>query len=264
MVPRRPALSPLVLLSLLVPAACKDDVELAPKAEKLEEAAPKTEAATVFTVQAEGSAVSFEMQAPFERQEGTVPTQALSGSLHVDPHDLTKTTGLVMVDLAKLEIFMQKAEEEGDYGEREKSDVQNEHMRDWLEIGDDVPADVLKDNQRVEFSITEVKDVSTADVSAMEGAERTVTFTAGGEFLLHQRKSPKAVKMEATFHYQGDTPTTVEVRTVEPFAVGLAEHDVRPRTGFGTLAQKTLSTLSSKVAEEAQVSVSFTAVPAKG
>ncbi len=251
---------PLCTVLLLGPA-CGEDVPLAPRAEALEEVAPKTETAMEFVVKSAGSTVNFQMQAPFERQDGEVPESAISGSLHVDLSDLGKSTGLVAVDIAQLEIFMQKAEEEGQYGEREKSETQNEHMRDWLEIGDDVPDDMLAKNRRIQFSIASITDVSSPDVRAMTGADRAVTFTAQGEFLLHQRKTTKTVKMEAKFHFDGDSVTGVDVRTLEPFAVGLAEHDVRPRTGFGALAKKTLGAMSSKVAEEAQISVSFSATP---
>jgi len=254
----------LPLLTLLVlPAGCGgEDVPLAPKAEKLEEVAPKVETAAAWALQSEGAKVTFEMQAPFERQDGEVPAAAVSGTLHLDPRDLRQSTGLVAVDIGELQIFMQKAEEAGKYGEREKSDLQNEHMRDWLEIGDDVPAEALAKNRRVEFSLREVVEVSQADVSKLSGAERTVTLTVKGDFLLHQRKVEKTVTLAAIFHYEGDRPTRVDVRTTEPFAVSLPEHDVHPRTGFGTLAKKTLGALSDKVGEEAKVSVAFSATPA--
>lgn len=252
-----------VLTLLCVPAACGgEEVALAPRSQKLEQAVPKTETAAQWSVVSEDSEVTFEMQAPFERQYGEVPSSAISGTLHLDPTDLRQSTGLVAVDISQLEIFMHKANEEGEFGEREKSETQNEHMRDWLEIGDDVPAPQLDDNRTVEFSLREVVEASPANVSAMTGPQRVVTLTAKGEFLLHQRKSEQTVKLQATFHYDGDRPTSVDVETLEPFAVALPAHDVRPRTGFGSLANKTLGALSDKVGEEARVRVSFSATPA--
>jgi hypothetical protein len=94
----------LPLLPLLAFSACGDEpVPLAPRAEVLKEAAPKTETAMKWSVQSAGSKVRFEMQAPFERQEGEVPEPALSGSLHVELKDLTKSTGLIAVDISALE-----------------------------------------------------------------------------------------------------------------------------------------------------------------
>lgn len=252
-----------LLTVLTLPLACGgEDVPLAPKAEKLEAVAPKSETAIEWTLKSTGSKVTFEMEAPFERQDGEVPESAISGSLHLDIHDLSQSTGLIAVDISKLELFMQKAEEAGAYGEREKSDLQNEHMRDWLEIGEDAPEADLAKNQRVQFSLLEVVETSVKDLSSMKGAERTVMLTVKGEFLLHQHKTTKTVKLETTFHFEGDRATGVDVRTVEPFLVSLAEHDVRPRTGFGALAKKTLGAMSEKVGEESRVSVAFSATPA--
>jgi hypothetical protein len=93
----------------------------------------------------------------------------------------------------------------------------------------------------------------------MTGAERKVTMTVTGDFLLHGRKSTKTADVEAVFKFEGDKPQSVTVKTTKPFAAGLAEHDVHPRDSFGVLAQKGLDALGEKVAKEAQVSVEFTA-----
>mgnify|MGYP007009320873 CR=1 FL=1 len=69
----------------------------------------------------------------------------------------------------------------------------------------------------------------------------------------------KSVALEATFLWEGDHPTSVTVKSREPLSIGLDEYDVRPRTGFGKLAAKTLETLSPKVAKAAAVSLEFTA-----
>ena len=43
------------------------------------------------------------------------------------------------------------------------------------------------------------------------------------------------------------------------FAVGLAEHDVRPREALGKLAKKTLKLVAPKLAKEAAVSLELSA-----
>jgi hypothetical protein len=93
----------------------------------------------------------------------------------------------------------------------------------------------------------------------MSGTERKVRFTAKGEFSLHQRRALKAVELEATFWFSGGRPTGVAVKSVKPFPVDLAEHEVRPRDAFGKFALKTLAELAPKVAKEAAVVVDFTA-----
>lgn len=254
----------LLTLSTLLLACGGEPVKLAEQAEKLTIAAPKSQGALRFVVEATGGELGFDMDAPIEKIRGRVPPAALSGEIFVDPSDLAKTTGLVHVDLRELELFQRKADEEGKpFGEETKNDTQNQHAREWLEIGADAPADALAKNALIEFSLREIKDLSATDLGKLTGAERKVTFTATGEFLLHQRKASKSVKLEATFAYAGDAtasgPTSVRVKSLEPLEIGLDEYDVHPREGFGKLAAKTLQALSPKVAKAAAVHLEFTA-----
>ena len=53
---------------------------------------------------------------------------------------------------------------------------------------------------------------------------------------------------------------SVAFHTTKPFTIGLVEYDVKPRDGFGIVAQKTLGDLAPKVATEASVSIEFNAV----
>lgn len=253
---------PLVLVVAL--SACEtQEAKPRPAAKRaeIEAVAKKTAAAVTFVADSSTADVAFEMQAPLEKQEGAVPAAAVSGQIDVDLTDLGKSTGLINVDIADLLIYQQRAEEEGGYGERQKSDLQNEHMRDWLEIGDDAPAADAEKNALVQFALHRIEQASVKNVATLEGAGRKVTFTGVGEFRLHQRVVAKKVKLEAVFHFDGDEPKSVDVRTVEPLRVDLAEHDVRPRTGFGKLAEKTLEMMAPKVGREAEVSVSLTLRP---
>lgn len=51
----------------------------------------------------------------------------------------------------------------------------------------------------------------------------------------------------------------MRIRTLEPIEVTLSEHEVRPRSAFGTLAQATLSTLGEKIAQSAPITFEVTA-----
>jgi hypothetical protein len=53
--------------------------------------------------------------------------------------------------------------------------------------------------------------------------------------------------------FEGDEPRSMRINTRAPISIGLAEHDIRPRSAFGTLAQATLSSLGQKVAEAAPI-----------
>jgi hypothetical protein len=260
---------PLAMLAIApLAAGCgKSEPEkpLAEKAEKLEAPEkPKSLDAKTFTIGSDAGEVGFAMEAPFEQILGDVPAKAISGEVTVDFMDVTKSTGLVHVDLTELELFQRKAEKEGEYGEKVKSDLQNEHARNWLEIGDDAPEEDKKKNALVEYSVQKVLEASEKDISKLEGAERKVTLKVEGEFLLHQRKATKQAELEVVFHFDGDEPKKIEVTTVKPIAIGLEEYDVHPREAFGKLAAKTLGALSDKVGKEAMVSVKFTAAPGAG
>jgi len=252
-----------VLVALLACACGGEPVKLAEKAQKLE-VKPPPPAPTTLHLAVDGTSgnLGFDMEAPIEKIRGKVPASALSGEIWLDPTDLAKSRGLVRVDLRELELFQRTAPEEGqEFGEEIKNDTQNEHARVWLEISPDTPADELAKNAIIEFALSRVSDASAADLSKVPGPERKVTFTASGEFLLHQRKAEKSVKLEATFRYDGDVLREVHVKSVEPLAIGLDEYDVRPRTAFSQLAAKTLEQMSPKVAKEAEVSLEFIARP---
>jgi len=256
----RPAPFGLLLASLAL-AACdkKAAPNLAPSAEALSPATKATESALTLEIDPSASTTSFLMNAPIEKIKGEV-ANATTGQLFIDPQNIMKTTGLGKVDLDKLELFHQKKDEEtGEFGERIKSERQNEHARNWLEIASSAPPDQRELNRWVEYKIDKVVKASATDLSKLTGPERKITATVEGDFRLHQRKTRKQAKVEATFKYDGDKLVSVSVKTTEPMDVGLDEHDVRPRELFGKLAQKTLSDLGEKVAKDAPIELSLVA-----
>jgi hypothetical protein len=249
-----------VFVAAVALAGCdkKSSGNLAPSATPL--AAPTAAAGqTALAIDTAGSKVTFLMNAPIEKIFGEAG-DASKGDVFVNPKDVGKTTALIKVDLDKLVLFQQKREDEkSEFGEKVKSDKQNEHARNWLEIGSDAPADVREKNRWAEFKIEKLENVSTNDITTLTGAERKVTATAVGDFRLHGRAAKKSAKIEATFKFEGDKLTGVSVKSVDPVNIGLDEFDVRPREAFGKLAKGTLDTLGSKVAKEAPVVIEFNA-----
>jgi hypothetical protein len=242
--------------------ACEDKPKnLAPAASALESAKPVDDMAAAFEVQTQDSKVTFQMDAELEKITGRAP-DAISGEFFIDLKDVTKTTGLLKVDLDKLSIYQKKRDDaEGEFGEEVKNDKQNEHMRTWFEISEDAPKEVREKNRFVEFKIDKIERASAKDVTKLSGPERTVTATAHGDFRLHGRVTKKAIPVEAVFKFQGDEVTGVSLKTSEPFGVGLDEHDVRPRSAFNKLADKTLDALGAKVAKVAKVTLELSAKP---
>ena len=114
---------------------CKDQPQatLAPTAAALQ-AAPAAASATDFSVDSASSKVTFLMDSPLEKIDGDA-SGGLSGELSVDLSDISKSTALVRVDLQKLVLYQQKrGDDKGEYSERKKSDLQNTHARNWLQI----------------------------------------------------------------------------------------------------------------------------------
>jgi hypothetical protein len=242
-------LTAVVLASAVGATACqnKSDRDLAPIATAVEPAKAATTKALEASIESGESIVSLEMKAPLENIYGVVKDGA-SGELFVDPSNIQKTTGVIKVNLRQLVLTQEKrANEEAEFGTRQRRDLQNEHARTWLEIADDTPEKERKANEFVTFKITKIADVSRGDVTKLSGPLREVTATVSGDFVLHQRKVEKSAKVKVVFEYEGDTPTRLHMTTVEPFTVDLEAHDVRPRKAFGVLADATLATLGKKV-----------------
>ncbi|MEO8906264.1 MAG: hypothetical protein ABI488_26865 [Polyangiaceae bacterium] len=247
--------------------SCKDKPQatLAPTASALR-AGPAAASATQFSVDSASSKVTFLMDSPLEKIDGDA-SGGLSGDLFVDLSDLSKSTALVKVDLQKLVLYQQKrGDEQGAYGERAKSDLQNTHARNWLQIvarDGDVTPEQAEANRWVEFKIDKLDNASLSNVAGGSGPERKLTATATGDFRLHGRKQTKSAKLEITVNYQGDRAQSIHVKTVEPLAIGLEEFEVNPRDGAGkfvkSLTEALSSNLKGKVAQQAPLVLDFVA-----
>jgi len=248
-------------------AGCKDKpkVDLAPVSSALQ-AAPAAATAQQFSVDSASSKVTFLMDSPLEKIDGDA-AGSLQGDLFVDLADISKSTALVKVDLQKLVLYQQKRDgDKSEYSERKKSDLQNTHARNWLQIvprEGDVTPEQAEANRWVEFKIDKIDNASLTNVAGASGATRTLTANASGDFRLHGRKQVKMAKLEITVTYQGDHAQSIHVKTVEPLKIGLEEFEVNPRDDAGKFVKSVTEALSSnlkgKVAQEAPVVLDFTA-----
>jgi len=256
-----------VLCACSALAGCKEKPSptLAPSASALQ-AAPAAASATQFSVDSASSKVTFLMDSPLEKIDGDA-SGGLSGDLFVDLADLTKSTALVKVDLQKLVLYQQKrGDEKSGYSARSKSDLQNQHAKNWLQIvarEGDVTAEQAEANRWVEFKIDQLEAASVTNVAAARGDARKLTATATGEFRLHGRKQTKSAKLELSVNYQGDKAQSIHVKTLEPLNVGLEEFEVNPRDDAGKFVKSVTDALSSnlkgKVAQHAPIELDFTA-----
>jgi hypothetical protein len=260
----------LTIISLaLISNACEEKraASLAPTASALGAAAPKAPTAAPFAVEGATSSVKFLMDSPLEKIDGDAPA-SLSGELFVDPADLTKSSGLLKIDLDKLTLYQQKRAGESEaYGERKKSDVQNKHARGWLEIDakeGEVTAQAAQLNRFAEFKL-ETLETATPDVSKLTGPERKVQAAVSGDFRLHGRKAKKSAKIELLFKYAGDKLESIQIKSVEPVPVNLDEFEVHPRDDTGkllkTVTEAIATNLKGKVSNLAPITFEFSAKP---
>jgi hypothetical protein len=246
-------LAPLVLAASALGACRSESVTLAASAELVSSAPPPAVGGTKLSV--ESGSVEFVMDAPVEKIHGKAP-QSVTGTLSIDRKDLTKTTGLFEVDLDKLEVFQSKQAKDGSFPDETKSDLQNEHVRNWMEINPG--AKDREKHKRAQFVLLSVASPSQQDVSAFKNEKRSVDLVAKGTFILHGRKTAKDVELTVELTFDGDKLAAARVRTRKPFTVGLAEHDIHPRDALGSLLEKGLDKLTDKVAKEAPVTLDVT------
>jgi hypothetical protein len=242
--------------------------ELAPvSSASLEAPKSATAGAVTVSVDAPTSSVKFLMDSPLEKIDGDAPGSA-SGELAIELADLSKSSGLLRIDLDKLSLYQQKRPDgSGEYQTRTKNPLQNEHARDWLQLvpheGEVTPEQVAQ-NRIAEFRIEKVEP-SAGSVLALSGPERKVTATISGTLRLHGRQAQKSAKVELDFHFSGDHFDSLGVKTLEPFTVNLEQFEIHPRDGAGKLVKSITdaltSTLKGKVKSEAPVVIELSAKP---
>lgn len=256
-------LATLAMLSL-VATACgkKDDAAPATASSATEPLKPTVPAvdAKPFVVEADGKA-TIDMPAPNEHIKASA--QGASGVIFVDPANLAATRGEVRIDLTTLKTAT--------FGDAKKDATQTEHALNWLEVGTLVTPEEREKYRSIVFSIQSVEGLSATDLAKVaptkDGADdvRTVTAKVKGEVLLHGKKSPRDADVSVAFRSPtgapADKPARVDVKTVTPFKITLADHDVKPRDNVGKIAQSAFHLLGTKVAEHADVSIELIAKP---
>ncbi len=236
-----------------------DEVRLAPAASALT-ASTADPATTTWHASIDAkSTTRVDMPGLKEHIQGA--TAAAAGALDVVPRDLGQSRGIVRVDLSTFATHT--------FGDDDKDATQTKHARTWLEA---VVDGKTNDEMRwAEFAIRSIDSPSATDVRtvppAREASEdlRTVTMTVHGDLLVHGHTLPKEDVVDVVFHYPagappGSKPSRIDVTSKEPMRVVLKEYDVSPRDPAGQVLAWT-SSLISKVAETADVTVALTATP---
>lgn len=188
---------------------------------------------------------SFLIDAPLEKIKGT--SDELAGYLDVDAKELAKSGGTVKVRLSTLKTST--------FGDMDKDVAQTEHARNWMEVGNDASPDTRMKYEWATFKITSIDatPASLADAKDQAGA-RTVKAKVSGDLTIHGVTSKKTVPVTLTFKGPSDAPTELDVKTDEPMAVSMKEHDVKPRDKVGGFLNGALDRIGKKIDDNVQVS----------
>jgi hypothetical protein len=257
----RPPIRALALLGACALAGCSKRDEpsgVAPTASALVAARPDPAVAS-FRFALDGKSTTH-VDMPGLKEHIQADTTAATGWLEVTPADLSRSTGLVRVDLSTFATHT--------FGS-EKDATQTEHAKTWLEVT--VGGQTNEDMRWAEYAIRSVDGLSATDLSKVTlthqegGDRRLVTMTVHGDLRIHGRKVPKDDVVEVEFRYPVRAAPDakiagVQVKSKQPLHVVLKEFEVEPRDPAGKALAWTTSLLS-KVAETADVTFDFGAVP---
>jgi hypothetical protein len=263
-----PTLAPTLAIAVALGAVACDDKKaqsLAPAASSL---APSTVAPSTKTMKFAvdpKSSTSIDMPAPKEHIKAG--TDAAIGTLDVDFTNLANTRGEVKADLTTLSTKT--------FGDADKDKTQTGHARTWLEVADGeegkLPDEVKAANRYAVYAIRSVDNLSASDITKVAATKdgddevRTVSATTHGEFLVHGHKVDRDADVDVAFHYApgsaADKPKFLTIKSKKPMRATLADHDVKPRDGFGKIAKGAFNLLGTKVAEVADITLDLRANP---
>lgn len=243
----------------------KQSANVAPAASSLAPSMAAPKAATVKFVVDPTTTTSLLMDGPLEKIKAR--TDGAAGTLDVDLTDVTASRGEVRIDLTTLTMST--------FGSKSKDEQQTTHARTWLEVadGEDGKLDpTLKEQNRYAvYAIRAIEGASATDVTKVaptkDGTDdvRTVTMTTKGELLVHGHKVARDADVELSLRYEPgaavDKPKALTVKTRKPFRVVIAEHDIKPRDGFGKIAKSAFHLLDTKVADHADVTLDLRGKP---
>jgi hypothetical protein len=255
-------------LALLATALGCDDkrTSLAPAASSLGPSTPPPPGATTMKFAIDSaSKTSLEMEAPKEKIKAT--QTGGTGTLDVDLAKIENSRGEVKMDLTTLTTKT--------FDDPKDNAAQTTHARTWLEVADGESGkldDAVKSaNRYAVYAIRAIDNPSASDVTKLAPAKdggddvRTITCKTKGELLIHGHKVERECELEVKFHYPvgGDAtkPMWMGVKSKSPLHVVLAEHDVKPRDGFGKIAKGSFNLLGTKVADNAEITLDLRAKP---
>jgi polyisoprenoid-binding protein YceI len=191
---------------------------------------------------------AFVIDAPLEKIKGM--SDEVRGHVDVNPKDLTKSRGVVMVRMSTLKTST--------FGDMDKDVAQTDHARNWMEVGNDSPASARMKYEWASFNIASVEATPGALADAKEdNGARVIKTRVTGDLTLHGVSSHKTVPVTVRFKGPADAPTELSLKTDEAFPISMKEHTVMPRDKVGGFLNGALERIGKKIDDK--VAVSFEA-----
>jgi polyisoprenoid-binding protein YceI len=261
----------LAALVLVGAVACNDTKKEADPSTAMPSASAATSAAPSASSSAAGSDVpvpagatrfaletgkgSFLIDAPLEKIKGA--SDEVTGYLDANTKEIGKSTGVIKVRLSTLKTST--------FGDPDKDVAQTEHARNWMEVGNDSSAETRMKYEWATFNVTSI-DTPTASLAAAADANgaKTISAKVSGDVMIHGVTSKVTVPVTLTFKGTADAPTELDIKTDEPMAISMKEHDVKPRDKVGGFLNGALDRIGKKIDDKVQVSfegVSKTTMP---
>jgi polyisoprenoid-binding protein YceI len=237
-----PAAAPAVPLSAAAAAPAAPSAAAPAASAPSPQEAPLAAGATRFEVMTGKG--SFLIDAPLEKIKGT--SDEVRGYVDVNPKDLSKTLGAIGVRLSTLRTST--------FDDADKNTAQTEHARNWMEVGNDAPADARMKYEWATLNVTSVDATPSSVADAKDGVQ-TIKAKVSGDLMLHGVTSKKTgIPVTVTLKGPANAPTELTIKTDAPMPVSMKEHDVKPRDKIGSFLNGALDRIGKKIDDNAQVS----------
>jgi hypothetical protein len=180
-----------------------------------------------------------------------------SGSLELDPRDLSRTKSSLSFDLTRVVIAPDSLPRDLELGGAEPSTL----ALQWLELGADVASERKLQYGQARFELSALEDATgDLDLGSNKPSARA-TATAVGSLLLHGFRAPvrTRVVLQPLPSETPGQPHRLSIRSLEPVVLSLAAHDISARSAAGVADAALTARVADVVGKNARVEFELTA-----
>lgn len=204
------------------------------------------------------SRVRFSLLGKKGKLSGSAPVQ--SGSLVLDPRDLTHSSATLTIDLASLAVDDSNLPEGMALGMSPSAVAQQ-----WLELGAEVPVETREQFRVARFELSSVEGWSGAALDFSGRRRVTVRATAVGTLLLHGFRAPVRAELaltpQAADPGTGGHPGRLSIRSASALVLPLAPHDISARSPSGVVDAAATARATDFIGKSARIELELLAEP---